>query len=175
MSHKNSYPSAMKTMHWFMAFLLLSMIALGWYMSELEGEDPLRMPLYDLHKSFGITLLILVFIRITIRLFSTKPELPSQIKPLEARSAKTAYVIFYALMIAIPVSGYTMSTLFGFPVKLFGMELPKLFLVDRILARDVAEWHEILAYILLAMVALHIAGVVKHKMFDKVNLLKRMW
>ena len=68
-----------------------------------------------------------------------------------------------------------MSTLFGFPVKLFGMELPKLFLVDRILARDVAEWHEILAYSLLAMVALHIAGVVKHKVFDKVNLLKRMW
>ena len=175
MQANDSYPSAMKILHWFMAFLLIGMIALGWYMSELAGDDPLRGTLISLHKSFGVTIFILVFIRIAVRLSSVKPKLPEQIKSLEACIAKFGYAVFYFLMIAIPFSGYKMSTQFGFPVKLFGLELPKLFPIDKIAARDVAEWHEILAYSLLAMIGLHVAGVVKHIVIDKVNLLKRMW
>ena len=63
MQANDSYPSAMKILHWFMAFLLIGMIALGWYMSELAGDDPLRGTLISLHKSFGVTIFILVFIR----------------------------------------------------------------------------------------------------------------
>lgn len=175
MEAPSKYPSPMRIMHWFMAFLLLAMIALGWRMSELDGEDLMRMKLYELHKSFGVTLLALVLLRLAIRLASALPKLPDGINPFEAKAAKLAYVLFYILMIAIPVSGYSMSTLFGFPVKWFGYELPRLLAVDKILARDVAEWHEIMAYSLLALVIAHVAGAVKHKIKDKINLLPRMW
>jgi cytochrome b561 len=164
----------MVLLHWLMAVVILGMIACGWYMSELEGEDPLRPLLYDLHKAFGVTAFVLVVIRLLVRFTSRKPALPNSFRPLEVKAAATGHALLYVLMIAVPLSGYAMSTLFGFSVKWFGLELPKLLPVDRLLARDVKEMHELFAYSLLAVIAIHVAAVIKHYLFEKVNLLSRM-
>lgn len=169
------YPSAMKVMHWFMAFLLFAMIAVGWYVEDLDKAEPIRAPLVLLHKSFGITLLFLAVLRIVIRLRSPKPALPAGVKPIEEKAAKTTYAFLYALMVIIPITGYSMSTLYGLPVKWFGYELPKLLPVDRDLGATVRELHGILAYGMLALIGLHLAGFLKHLVIDKINLLKRMW
>ncbi len=168
------YPRFMVALHWLMAVVIFGMIGSGWYMSTLSGEDTLRPLLYDLHKSFGVTALFLVILRLFIRVRSPKPALPASFKPLEVKAAHAGHGLLYLLMIVVPVSGYAMSTMFGFPVKWFGVELPKLLPVDRLLARDVKELHELLAYTLLAVVAVHVAAVIKHKVLDRVNLLPRM-
>lgn len=171
----NQYPLSMRAMHWTMAILLIGMLAMGLYMTDLERADPMRMVLYDTHKAFGVFLLILVFVRLAIRMASVKPALPDAIKPHEALAAKSAYVVFYGVMIAIPVTGYSMSAFAGFPVKFLGMELPRFLPIDRGLSGLAGELHEWLAYVLIAMIGLHILAVIKHIVFDKVNLLKRMW
>ena len=124
MQNVSKYPKPMVALHWIMAIVILGMIACGWYMAELEGEDPLRPVLYDLHKSFGVTALVLVLFRIVLRFSSEKPSLPESFSKLEIKAANAGHVLLYVLMVAVPLSGYAMSTLFGFPVKWFGLELP---------------------------------------------------
>lgn len=171
------YPLSSRILHWLMALLILGMLGIGIYMTDfLPKDSPNHLKIYELHKSFGVMVLILVFIRIFNRLITKVPPLPETISKIEKILAHLGHFALYALMILIPLSGYLMSNSFGFPVHFFGIEMP--FLVEKNFehGKIFAEAHEILAYTLIAVIVLHIAAVVKHRYFDKPenDVLKRM-
>lgn len=151
-----------------MAAIILFLLALGFYMADfLSKEAPNRLEIYNLHKSLGALVLGLVFVRIVNRLIFKAPALPNSLPKSEKILAHLAHVALYLLMIAVPLSGYLMSNLFGYPVHFFGATLPNLVEANPELGMKIHDSHGVFAYILLGLIALHVAGVVKHKFFDK--------
>lgn len=167
-----------RSLHWIIAILIFGLIALGVYMHELPKTDPNRADLYNLHKSLGISTLVLVLIRLAWIRLRRPPSLPSILSRWEARLAKTVHVILYLLMLATPLAGYALSTFADKPVNVFGLvTLPALFAPDEALADVAKEVHEVLAFSLLGIAALHIAGALKHRFWGppEADVLKRMW
>lgn len=170
------YNIALRILHWLMAIFILGMIAAGMYMTELPKEDTSRDAIYALHKSFGALIFFLFFIRVAVR-FSTKiPPLPSSIPPSIQKLAQGTQFLIYALILIVPLSGIAMSNMYGYPVNMFGWELPRFFSTNKETASIAREMHEVLPYILLGLIGLHFAGALKHKFFDKPenDILKRM-
>ena len=159
-----------------MALIILSLIGLGIYMTGLSKEDPSRMDLYNLHKSFGTIALILIFLRIINRFIKPAPKLPNTIAKNEIILAHLAHIGLYILMIIVPLSGYLMSNSFGYPVQIFGFKMPNLMETNFDLGKIFHETHEIAPYVLLVLVIAHIFGAIKHRFFDKPenDVLKRM-
>lgn len=171
------YPLSSRILHWLMAAIILCLLGLGIYMKEFLPKDAVnRLQIYDLHKSFGVIVLILITIRILNRLIKNAPALPESMPKWEQLLAHLGHLGLYALMVVVPLSGYLMSNSFGFPVKLFGIELP--FLIEKNFdhGKIFSEAHEISAYSLLALITLHILAALKHRFFDRAenDVLKRM-
>lgn len=160
-----------------MAAIILFLLGLGVYMSEfLSKEAPNRLDIYNLHKSLGALVLGLVFVRIINRFIFKAPALPNSLPKFERIAAHLAHVALYLLMIAVPLSGYLMSNLFGYPVHFFSVNLPNIVEANPDLGMKINESHGVFAYILLGIIALHVAGAIKHRFFDKPenDVLKRM-
>lgn len=146
-------------------------------MSEfLSKEAANRMEIYNLHKSLGILILILISLRIANRLICKAPPLPSSLPKIEKNLTHLAHFTLYFLMILVPLSGYLMSNFFGYPVNFFGIEMP--FLVEKnfITGKVLAEIHELSAFTLLGLAVLHILAAFKHrfKKNPEHDVLKRM-
>ena len=170
------YSLVQRVLHWLMAILILGLIAVGWYMEGLERGVPNRGELYGLHKSFGMLVLFLVMFRIVVRWRKGAPPLPETLSASVHRAAHIAHYILYGFMVAIPLSGYFMSSFGGYSVKFFGIQLPSVVPENKDIGRFFHEAHGILAYILLAIITLHVAGAIKHRWFDKKenDVLQRM-
>ncbi len=164
-------------LHWFMALLIFTLLGLGIYMTDfLPSDAPNKFAIYDLHKSLGAMVLVLVFIRIINRFLHTAPGLPQGLPAIEKIASHTVHAALYALMIIVPLSGYLMSNSYGFPVHFFSITLPNLIAAKPEMGKIFAETHEIAAYTLIAAIGLHIGGALKHRFFDKPenDVLKRM-
>ena len=171
------YPLPSRILHWLMAAIILTLLSLGIYMSEFLPKDATnRMAVYNLHKSLGVMALVLIFFRIINRLIHKAPALPQSISKLEITLAHLCHFTLYFLMIIIPLSGYLMSNSAGYPAVFFGYELPFLIEKKLELRKFFAETHELSAYSLLGLIAIHISAVIKHRFFDKPenDVLKRM-
>lgn len=169
---ENEYGCVAKGFHWVIALLILGLIPLGLYMGGLM--PPFKYEVYDYHKSFGILVLLLAILRVVWRLLSPAPaHLPTH-KPWEVMLAKGTHVLLYLGMIGIPLSGWMMSSAGGHPVALFGLELPALVSKGASIGKVAKEMHEILPFVLLGILALHVAGALKHKVVDKDTTMARM-
>lgn len=160
-----------------MAVIIIFLLGLGIYMTDfLPKDSPNHLEIYSLHKSFGVIALILIFIRVLNRFINKAPALPKTFKKSEQILSHLAHFGLYILMLCVPLSGYLMSNSFGYPVHLFSIELPKLIGTNFELGKIFAEAHEISAFSLLGLVAIHILAVIKHRFFDKPenDVLKRM-
>lgn len=160
------YHRTLRILHWLMAFVLLGLIAVGWTMKEIHGLGPLRGTLYSLHKSFGVIALLLIAVRIMVRFSTPVPPLPEGMKSIEKLGAKAGHLLLYVGMVTVPLSGFIMSMASGKGIKLFGFPLPNLMAINKPLSRFAYEMHELLPYILLAVIAAHVAGALKHRFFD---------
>ena len=157
-----------KALHWIMALIIFALLAIGLYMADLDEKDPSRNDLYNLHKSFGVTALILIMARLVWIKISPAPALPGVFNSKEKGIIKGAQGLLYVLMILIPVSGYVMSTAAGYPVPFFGLlDVPALLSKNKEIAEFAHEAHELLAYGIMFFILLHVAGVIKHRLKDK--------
>ena len=171
------YALTSRILHWIMAVLIIFLLGLGIYMNDfLDKDSANRLDIYNLHKSLGVIVLILVFLRIINRLLTRTPTLPFAISALEKKLAKFAHLALYFLMFTTPFSGYLMSSFAGYPVKLFAIELPNFFEPNFQIAGFFAETHELSAFTLLGLIVIHILAVIRHRFFDKPgnNVLNRM-
>jgi len=160
------YHLSIRILHWLMATIIIAMLTLGFLMDSRF--------LYDIHKSFGVTILILFFVRIAARNLTRIPPLPEQIAKRERILAKLGHYSLYALFLLMPISGWLMSNWAGHPVKLFGLDLFNLVEENKSLGKLAYKAHETFAYALIIITSLHVLGFLKHKIVDKLNLLGRI-
>jgi cytochrome b561 len=171
---KAGYGLLTRLMHWIMAVGILAMFALGLWMVTLSYYSPYYRTAPDIHRSVGMLLLILLVVRFGWRLANPKPD-DSELSPFERRAAPIVHWGFYPLLFALMVSGYLISTADGRPIEVFGwFSVPAL--VHRKGLEDTAgEVHEVLAWVTIAVVVLHVAASLKHHFVDRSSILTRMW
>lgn len=169
------YHKHLRIIHWMMAIVILSLLAMGIYMSDLEGQDEFRSTLYFLHKSFGVLILMLLVARIILRRKHGAPVLPAGIKQQERLLASIGHYSLYALMFLVPMAGIWMSNSWGHGVSFFGLfDLPFRFPENKDIGPLASETHEYLAFGLLGVVVLHVLGALKHRFIDKNDVIYRM-
>lgn len=178
------YTRTAMLLHWLVAALVIGNVVLalsvGWF------PDALVRPAIDTHKSIGITVLGLVVMRILWRLSHRPPALPAAYPRRERRLAHAAHLVLYALILALPLSGWIHDSAFkdagAHPLKLFGLvPWPRIGFIMRLdpatKAAVHARWfsiHVMLSYGLYALLALHLLGVLKHELVDRDHVLVRM-
>lgn len=177
MSLRNSattYGSLAKLLHWSMALLILGLIGLGLFMTSEPDGDP-KWALYDLHKTLGSGVFVLLVLRIVWRKLSPPPGLPASMKPWEQMAAHVGHVLLYACMLALPVTGYLDSSYGGFHLSFFGLfDVPMIFAKDEALLEFYAAAHSYIAYGLIAVLLGHIGAALKHHFIVKDDVLRRM-
>lgn len=168
-----SYGAATKTLHWATALVVIGLLAVGLYMGEAEAA--LRFKLVPLHKSFGMTVLALVLLRILWHFYSFRPSLVAGKKKLDAFAARAMHYFFYAALIGMPLSGWFMSSAAGRPVRVFGLfTLPDFVKQDQGLRETFGTIHTFLGYTLIIGIVLHVAAALKHHFIDHDATLRRM-
>jgi cytochrome b561 len=167
------YGIVAQTLHWAIVVLLIVQVTLGMIADELPlGLE--KLALLARHKSFGITILGLAVIRLAWR-WIDRPPPPPPMPRWQQLAANLNHWALYALLFAMPLSGWMMSSASNYPVSWFGLaQLPDLVLPDRSLKEQLEEVHELLATILISLALLHVAAALKHQFFDRDGLLFRM-
>jgi cytochrome b561 len=160
-------------LHWLLAVMIIGNLAGGFLHDYVPTEGGQRSLVMGLHKSFGLSILALTLVRLSWRLANAPPPLPSYFTEVERFLSRTVHGAFYAAMLALPLSGWVMADRNTRPLGWFGVPVPK-FGVESSIADAAHEMHEILGWALLALLALHVMAIMKHKWLDQDNLLPRM-
>lgn len=174
------YHAFVRWLHWLMAACFVFMWASGYVMRNLMPHDsPAQEYLYDLHKSVGVTVIVLLVARLSARLLTRIPDLPRQTPAAERRAAKAGHRGLYALIALGVTTGWALTDFGGHGVVWFGVSMPQLFPVREQLFGVTLDpltstIHAWLVYGLLALVAIHVAAVIKHKLKDRIDLLPRI-
>lgn len=168
------YTLPAQALHWLITLLIFGLFPLGLYMSGLP-LSVLKIELYAWHKWFGITVLLLVVLRILWRLTHRPPPLPDSIPRWQQGAAALMHELLYLLILFIPLSGWALSSAAGVPVVWWGVwKLPSLVGANPALAHVLALVHATLNYTMAALVAVHVAAVIKHQFIDHDGVLARM-
>lgn len=161
-------------LHWFTAVLIFGIFPLGIYMHDLP-LSPAKLQLYSYHKWIGVTIFLLVLVRLLWRATHTPPELPDTIPRWQQLASQAVHAGLYGLMLAAPVSGWLMSSAKGIKTVWFGVvPLPDLVAKDKALGEWLGEVHEFLVFALALLLVLHIAAALKHHFLDRDDVLRRM-
>lgn len=171
---KAGYGLLTRLMHWIMAVAILGMFVLGLWMVTLNYYSPYYQSAPDLHRSVGMLLLFLLVFRLGWRLMNARPD-DSDLSRLERVAAPIVHWGLYVLLAALMVSGYLISSSDGRPVKVFDWFSVPALIQDRRLEEPAGEVHEILAWVTIAVAALHSAAALKHHFIDRSRVLTRMW
>ena len=175
------YSSVAIALHWIIGLIIIANLIGGLTLDYfLDSPDPamkqLGFTIIGLHKSFGLTVILLTLARIGWRIANPPPPLPAHMTRAEITLSKVSHYGFYVMMLAMPLSGWAMTSTgkVQYPLLYFGLfEVPKLPL-PKSLGGLFHESHEIIGYLVIATLALHIAAVIKHHYFDRDNIWARM-
>ena len=161
-------------LHWLTALLVIGLAVVGLVMTELPNSA-LKVQIYALHKSFGLTVLALAVLRLLWRaLAGTPDDVPGP--RLQQLAANTVHWALYALLFALPFSGWLFNSAAGFPLKWFGLvSLPKLFTGYNPELKHLAhELHETGFYLLALLLLAHAGAALYHHYVKKDDTLNRM-
>lgn len=161
-------------LHWLMALMIIANFALGLTMVEMN-LSPQKLKFFSWHKWVGVTIFLLVCLRLLWRLGHAAPALPDAMPAWQKTAAHFSHILLYVFMFAIPLSGWLYSSAAGKPVVYLGLlPLPDLVQADKDLAETLKEVHEYLNFTLAAFVVLHVVAAWKHHLVDKDDVLTRM-
>jgi cytochrome b561 len=168
------YGAVAQAAHWLTVLLLAGSFTLGFYMEELV-LSPTKLKLFAYHKWIGISIFLLVAMRLAWRLWSPPPPLPASMPRWEVRAAEISHHLLYLFLFAVPLSGWLMSSAKGFQTVLFGaLPLPDLLSKNPPLGEALEEVHWLLNKMLLGLVLVHITAALKHHFIDRDEVLARM-
>jgi cytochrome b561 len=159
MSELREYTRTARVLHWLMALLL----ALQW----LSGEYEDAFGGLSWHLSLGLTVLALALLRLGWRVLHPAPAFAAAMPAWEALAARALQWAWYAVMLALPLSGLLARQLRGKSTDWFGLwSLPPLLPANKSWAHTLMEWHEALAIVFLILLGLHVAAALKHRLID---------
>jgi cytochrome b561 len=169
----NSYSGGIKFFHWLIAVMVLAMLSFGFFLEDLpEQYQPLA---FMMHKSTGLTILFLMIVRFIWVLYCGKPSLPKNTPLWEILLSRFVQYCFYVFIICMPLAGWISSVAANRVPSYFGLfplSLP--IEPNKALATFMIQSHVVIAWILIALIVLHVFGAIKHHVIDKDNVLKRM-
>ncbi|AXE32508.1 cytochrome b [Chromobacterium phragmitis] len=168
------YTATAILLHWLMAVLLVCLFGVGFYMQGLK-LSPFKLQIYSWHKWAGVSVFLLVWLRLAWRFGHRPPALPAGMGRAVKAAAHAGHALLYLLMIAIPLSGWLMSSAKGIQTVYFGvLPLPDLIAPDRALGDSLQRLHGLLNYLLAAVVLGHVGAALKHHLIDRDDVLTRM-
>ncbi|CDS50041.1 Cytochrome B561 [Polaromonas sp. CG9_12] len=168
------YASLAVLLHWTLAVLIIGMVALGWYMTEIE-DDPGSAWFFTLHKSIGLVIAGLVLLRLVWRLGHLPEPLPARLPSWQVNASRATHGLLYAAMLAMPTFGIVGSLLSKKGIVFFGLPLPRVFQANHDLAETFFNAHSFTTWILVVLVSLHVLAGLKHLVIDKDGVFQRMW
>jgi cytochrome b561 len=186
---RQHYSGVAITLHWTIATLLISNIGIAWYFNTLHGAAKIE-PI-QFHKTIGITVLLLSAARLGWRLAVPAPKLPEYVTGWEKWLAKTVHVLFYVVMFVMPLSGWAMvsasATIKVFPIQFLpisGLHLfnwPTITYLANLPHDQMKDAHEVFeaihgltAKLAYGLIALHVAGALKHQFISQDDVVARM-
>src|SRR6266581_1174861 len=170
----DSWGAPAKLFHWVMAALILAQIALG-LMAASWRVSPAKLELFFWHKSTGMLILALVALRLLWRLANPAPMLPPGMAAWERAAARLSHLFLYALMIALPVTGWIVNSASNVPFRIFWLiPLPAIVAPDEPSADLAAGVHRGLAALLALALLAHIGAALRHHFVNRNTVLLRM-
>ncbi len=167
------YGSVAQALHWIVVALLALQFTLGLIAYRLP-IGPAKLGTLARHKSVGLTILALVALRVAWRVLDRPPPLPAM-PQWQQVVARASHVGLYALLFAMPVSGWIMSSASNYPVSWFGfVQLPDLVSPDPQLKTLMRALHASLASLLAVLIGVHVGAAFRHQFHDRDGLMYRM-
>lgn len=176
-NNETRYGAVAMTLHWLIAFAIIGLLAVGKYMHGLPDTDPNKFALYQAHKSFGITVFVLTVARVAWRLLYPVPALPAAMQAWERIAARVSHVLFYLLMLGLPLTGWlrVSTDRMGIPTIWFGLfEVPHFPLVSDTLTHLMHDTHELMGNAMIVLLLLHVGAALKHHFWNRDSVFKRM-
>ncbi len=176
----SQWGSVSKTLHWLIALLIITLGIVGLSMGELP-KTPKYFWVYTAHKSIGISVLVLVIARLGWRLYAGAPQPVPGTPSWQERLASATHWLMYALILAIPLSGWLYDSASGLrPFRLFGLvEMPKLSQPSEQASQISHAIHEWGFWLLIAIVLAHAGAAFYHHIHQRdvtlVRMLPRGW
>ncbi|MBS0233958.1 MAG: cytochrome b [Proteobacteria bacterium] len=182
------YTPTARGLHWLIALLIFIQLPLGFYMSYRGNEmpsvnekgepvkgtwDALTGFLYSSHKLIGLTVLVLVVWRLFYRLTRGAPKSDPMVPAPLTGVSHLVHWVLYLLILAVPLIGLE-AILYGDYRDIFGFQLPAITAKDEDLAKELFEWHEIGAFLIIGFVALHILAAIYHRFVRRDRVVERM-
>jgi cytochrome b561 len=162
-------------LHWATVVLLAVMFASIWARALVGEGAPMGGGLLTLHRSAGVTLWLVAFCRISWRLaFAVRPPLPASVSLLQARAAAATEGGLYVLLLVQPLTGLMQTLARGRPFQIFFFAVPQAMSRDRNLAMLFRQTHELAAWLLLGLIAMHVGAALLHGLVLKDGVLQSM-
>lgn len=174
---RHRYSTVSLTLHWGLALLVaVQIVLITVYEGYDAAKDPLASTYIGLHKSVGLSILVLTLARLVWRIMNPAIPLPTTVPRWQNILARTTQVLFYVLLIGLPLGGWAASSSAGRAIEWFGLfTWPALPVpLDRDLARTFIGAHEAGVKVLYVLIGLHVIGALKHHFVDRDDVLRRM-
>jgi len=181
---RDRYSTVAIILHWTIALLILTNIGVAWYFNTLHGSAKIEP--VQLHKSIGITVLVLSTLRLGWRLAVPAPKLPGYVTGWERWLAQAVHVGFYVIMFGLPLSGWALSSasplIHVFPIVLFHtVPWPAIGPLTTLPHDQMKQAHDaftaahhLLAKLAYGLIVLHVAGALKHQFISNDDVVARM-
>ena len=169
-----AYSLTARALHWITAALVLTTIPLGVVIVN-EWGGPLQDPLYDLHRSIGALLILVIMVRLGYRLTHPPLPLPDDIPPVQRLAARATHWVLYGLLVVQPFIGWAATSAYGAQIVVFGLfELPPILSQDRVLSDRLFVVHALIGAAIAGLVAMHIGAALYHHFVRRDRVLMRM-
>jgi cytochrome b561 len=170
----HGYDPVMKAVHW-SVLLLITVAYIAIWAGHTVATAEQRAVLVQLHRSLGVTIFVLTLFRLGWRWHARIPGLPADIPAIQKVAARATEYLIYVLLLAQPTLGVLHTNARGKSVDFFFLgELPPIVGSDKILARQAIAAHDLVAYVLVAVVALHAAAALFHHFVRRDDVLNAM-
>ena len=174
-NESNRYGKVSRMLHWTIAILFISLIPMGIFASMIPEDTEYRNAYYVVHKTIGVTVFLLVIVRLIWNRLSLRPSLDSALTSREEKLAHRAHNTLYFMMLAIPITGFMMTSYHGYETYFFFWEMQPLWEQSEIYQVWGGFHKYLLPYLLYIVLGAHILGALKHQFIDKhANAFKRM-
>lgn len=170
------FGSMAKLFHWTISLLFLFQFGIAFVMTEMEKEDPYREVFFMLHKSVGVTILVLALFRILWRRLTPLPDWPETMTEFDKKLFLFIEWGLYLFMFLMPMSGYVLTMAEGDGFKFFGLfAMPDVVGKSEVL-EEIGEFlHKITGFLIVGLVGSHIALVLRQHFNFKDDFLCRMF
>jgi cytochrome b561 len=149
-------------LHWVLAVFIIGEFAWGWWMLEIPKSPPgMRADAFNLHKSIGMCVLVLMVVRLGWNISHRAPSLPAM-PAWQALAVRVTHALLYVVLIVNPLAGFLGSVWSGYPIKWFGATLPALGSNSPALKDAMSTLHLATGWLLAALVTMHIGAAIYH-------------